>query len=344
MSSDKREIIYMSKIYNWAVLGCGHIAKKFSSDLQRLPNANLYAAASRNLEKAKDFTSNLDFEVAYGSYEEMVNDSKVDIVYVATPHSHHQEHTLLCLTHKKAVLCEKAFAINKREAEQMLACAKEHNTFLMEAFWTMFQPSFNKAIEILKSGELGKLKMVRSDFAFNAVFDKDKRLYNTKLGGGSLLDIGIYPVFAALTALGVPDTIKTFADFSKTDSEESMNILFKYKNGAMANLTSGFSSYSPIQTEYYCEKGYLILNPLWFTPTDITIWKEGGEETKIPSMNLEGAGYQYEAEHVMKCLDNNRIESDKMPWQLTLDMMGILDRIRIDAGIFFPDHDKELFF
>jgi predicted dehydrogenase len=284
------------------------------------------------------------FKKAYGSYEEMVNDPKVDVVYIATPHSHHHEYSLLCLNHKKAVLCEKAFAMNKKEAEEMVAFAKENNTFLMEAFWTMFQPSFNKAMEILKSGELGKLKMVRSDFAFNAVFDKDKRLYNTKLGGGSLLDIGIYPVFASLTSLGIPDAIKTFADFSETGSEESLSILFKYNNGAMANLTSGFSSYSPIQTEYCCEKGYLILHPRWFTPTDITIWKEGGEETKIPSMRRVGSGYQYEAEHVMKCLDENKLESEKMPWQLSIDLLGILDRIRIDAGIFFPDHDKDLFF
>ncbi len=334
----------MSKTYNWAVLGCGKIARKFCSDLKLLPNANLYAAASRDINRAQEFAGELGFEVAYGSYLEMVNDPKVDVVYIATPHSHHHEHTLLCLNHKKAVLCEKAFAMNKTEAEEMVACAIKNNTFLMEAFWTMFQPSFNKAMEILKSGELGKLKVVRSDFAFNAPFLEDKRLYNTKLGGGSLLDIGLYPVFAALTSLGVPEMIKTFADFSTTGAEESISIIFKYKGGEMANLTSSFSSHSPIQTEYWCEKGHLTLNPRWFTPTDITIWKEGGEETKIASMHGNGFGYQHEAEHVMQCLDEGVIESDKMSWQLSLDLMEILDRIRIDAGIFFPAHDKNLFF
>ncbi|MCK5730151.1 MAG: Gfo/Idh/MocA family oxidoreductase, partial [Draconibacterium sp.] len=193
----------MSKIYNWAILGCGKIAKKFSADLKLLPNVNLYAAASRNLDNAKDFATEMGFDVAYGSYEELVADSKVDIVYVATPHSHHYEHTLLCLKNKKAVLCEKAFAMNKNEVMEMIACAKENNTFLMEAFWTMFQPSFIHAMEILKSGELGKLKLVRSDFGFNGPFDTEKRLYNIALGGSSLLDIGIYPVFAALTSLGI---------------------------------------------------------------------------------------------------------------------------------------------
>lgn len=333
----------MGKIYNWAVLGCGHIATKFSNDLKLLPNAKLYAASSRDLQKAEDFANKHGFEFAYGSYEEMLNDPNVDVVYIATPHSFHKNHTKLCLNHKKAVLCEKAFAINKNEVEEMVACAKENNTFLMEAFWTMFQPSFIKAMEILMSGELGKIKVVRSDFAFNAPIIKEKRLYNPKLGGGSLLDIGIYPVFAALTSLGIPNTIKTFADFSETNTEESISMIFKYKEGEMANLTSSLSSHSPVQTEYWCEKGYLILNPRWFAPTNITVWKKDEEIQTYNSEHSEGFGYQYEAAHVMECLDAGKIESDKMSWQMSLDLMGILDRIRIDAGIFYPDHDKKMF-
>lgn len=334
----------MSKTYNWAILGCGHIAGKFSDDLKLLPKAKLYAAAARDLNKAQVFATEKGFEVAYGSYEEMVNDPKVDVVYIATPHSFHHKHTLLCLNHKKAVLCEKAFAMNKNEAEEMVACANENNTFLMEAFWTMFQPSFIRAMEILKSGELGKIKVVRSDFAFNAPFFENKRLYNTKLGGGSLLDIGIYPVFAVLTSLGIPDTIKTFVDFSETGTEESISMIFKYKEGEMANLVSSFSAYSPTQTEYWCEKGYLVLNPKWHAATNITLWKAGGDVQTLIPKHREGMGYLYEAAHVMECLDAGKIESNKMSWQTSLDMLAVLDRIRIDGGIFFPQHDKELFF
>jgi len=333
-----------SKIYNWAVLGCGKIARKFAGDLKFLPNANLYAAASRSKDRAKEFAGEMGFDVAYGSYDEMVNDPKVDVVYVATPHSHHHEHTLLCLNHKKAVLCEKAFSLNASEVKEMINSAKTNNTFLMEAFWTKFQPSFRQAMEIVRSGELGKLKMVRSDFAFNAPFIEDKRLYNVKLGGGSLLDIGIYPVFAALTSLGIPEKIKTFVDFSSTGSEESISIIFKYKNGEMANLTSSFASYSPTQTEYWCEKGYLVLNPRWFTPTDITIMKEGEEPNTLPKSHAEGSGYQFEAKHVMECLDRGLIESPEMTWKLSSELMELLDRIRIDAGIFFGDRDKNMFF
>ena len=332
------------KKYNWAILGCGHIANKFINDLKLLPNANLYATSSRDLQKAIEYRNKYGFEVAYGTYSEMVNDPKVDAVYIATPHAFHREHAMLCLNQKKAVLCEKAFAINKNEVEEMIACAKENNTFLMEAFWTKFQPSFIKAMEILKTGELGKLQIVRSDFAFNAPFIEERRLYNVNLGGGSLLDIGLYPVFAALTSLGKPDLIKTFAHFCSTGSEESISMIFKYAGGEMANLTSSFASHSPTQTEYWCEKGYMILNPRWYMPTKITVVKNGEEPQHFNSDHFEGTGYQYEAAHVMKCLDEGKIESDMMTWQTSLDLIETLDRIRIDAGIFYPEHDKNLFF
>ncbi len=334
----------MNKIYNWAILGCGKIANKFAADLKLLPNAKLYATASRDLTRAEEFSNKWGFEIAYGSYVDMVNDPKVDAVYIATPHSFHYEQTLLCLNHKKAVLCEKAFALNLHEVNEMVACAQENNTFLMEAFWTMFQPSFNKALEIVRSGELGKLKMVRSDFAFNAPFIEEKRLYNPKLGGGSLLDIGIYPVFAALTALGVPDLIKTQAEFSPTGSEESINIIFKYKSGEMASLTSSFAMHSPVQTDFCCENGYVTLHPRWFTPTDITIWKAGQDPQIIANEHKIGSGHHYEAQHVMECLDAGLIESPQMSWSQSKNLMGILDRIRIDSGIFFSGYDSNLFF
>jgi predicted dehydrogenase len=332
------------KIYNWAILGCGNIAQKFSNDLKLLPNAKLYAAASRSLSKAQDFANEFGFEKAYGSYEEMVKDPNVDVVYVASPHSHHYEHTLLCLNHKKAVLCEKAFAINKKEAEEMITCAKTNNTFLMEAFWTYFHPHYIKALEIIKSGEMGELKSVRSDFAFNAEFDPNNRMYNIALGAGSLLDIGIYPVFAALTTLGKPDLIKTMVDFSPTGSEESISMIFKYDNGRMANLSSSFACFSPVQTDLWLETGYITLNPEWHVPTTLTVQVRGEEAKLVDSGHNEGFGYQYEAAHVMECLDLGKIESNRMSWQLSLDLMETLDRIRIDAGVFYPEHDRDMFF
>ncbi|MGQ8338278.1 Gfo/Idh/MocA family protein [Sunxiuqinia sp. A32] len=330
----------MKKNYNWAILGCGKIARKFCTDLKLLPNAKLYATASRDINKATDFANEFGFAKAYGSYDEMVADPLVDIVYIATPHSFHHKHALLCLEHEKAVLCEKSFAINSREVEEMIAKAREKKTFLMEAFWTRFQPSFLKALEILNSNELGKLKMVRSDFAFNGPKDSTNRLYNLDLGGGSLLDIGIYPVFSALMTLGKPEQIKTIAQFSPTGSEETIQMSFKYAGGEMASLVSSFASYSSIQSEFWCERGYIRLNRRWFTPTSISIWHEGDSaESIIESPAIEGNGYQFEAAHVMECLDNQLTESPMMPLSFSTDLMEVLDRVRKDAGIVFPNHD-----
>lgn len=332
----------MQKNYNWAILGCGKIARKFSSDLKLLPNARLYAAAARDTQKAHEFAREFGFEKAYGSYQELVNDPAVDVVYIATPHSHHHEHTLLCLNHGKAVLCEKAFALTRAEAAEMVETARARQLFLMEAFWTRFQPSYQKTLEILRSGQLGAVKIVRSDFAFNAPYDPEKRLYNLELGGGSLLDIGIYPVFAALSALGKPDRIKALASFSPTGAEESVTMAFQYAGGEMASLYSSFAAYSSIVTDYACEKGFLRLERRWFAPTSITIWHEGDREERITFENI-GSGYQHEAAHVMACLDAGKTESDLMPLDFSLLQMETLDRVRSEAGIVFPGRDPGLF-
>jgi len=329
----------MSKTYNWAILGCGKIARKFANDLKTLPNAKLYAAASRSIENAESFASELGFEKAYGSYNEMVNDPKVDVVYIASPHSHHFEHSLLCLNHKKAVLCEKAFAINSKEVSQMIEASRKNNVFLMEAFWTMFQPSFLKAMEIIRSGELGALKLVHSDFAFNADYHPEKRLYNVELGGGSLLDIGIYPIFMSLMALGKPSEIKTMASFCATGAEESIMMSFTYPGGEIASLVSSFACHSSTQTEFSFENGFVRLNRRFYCPTTLTYWKSFEEEKALTFEKGVGFGYELEAAHVMDCLDSGNIESDLMPLSLSADLMEIMDRVRKDAGIIFPGHD-----
>lgn len=329
----------MGKTYNWAILGCGKIARKFAGDLKLLPNARLYAAASRSFETARQFAAETGFEKAYGSYEEMVNDPLVDVVYIASPHSLHYEHSLLCLNHKKAVLCEKAFALNTKEVKGMIEASRQNKTFQMEAFWTRFQPSYLKAMEIIRSGELGALKMVRSDFAFNAPFEPEKRLYNVALGGGSLLDIGIYPIFMSLSALGKPSEIKTMTSFGATGAEESILMSFRYPGGELASLVSSFATYSSIQTEFGFENGLIRLNRRFFMPTTMTYWKAGEEEKLISFEKGAGFGYELEAAHVMDCLDAGKTESKLMPLSFSLDLMEIMDRVRKDAGIVFPGHD-----
>lgn len=326
----------MKKKYNWAILGCGKIAKKFTADLTFLANANLYTTASRNLQKAKDFAQEFGFEKAYGSYEEMVEDSKVDIVYIATPHSFHLEHTLLCLNHKKAVLCEKPLAVNKKEVKQMIEASNKNNTFLMEAFWTRFKPQFLKLLEITKDKELGKLKIITSGFMFNAAFDPEKRLYNKNLGGGSLLDIGIYPIFTSLMLLGKPSEIKVIPTFSSTGIDESIAMIFAYKNGSLAVLTSSFASHCKNETELCFENGFLKAER--YSKKPILLHKNG-KDYPINFESGPGLGYHFEATHVMECLDRNLIESPILSHTFSLNLIEILDAVRREAKITYPNHD-----
>ncbi len=266
----------------------------------------------------------------------MVRDPEVDVVYIATPHSHHKEHAILCLNHKKAVLCEKAFAINESEVKAMIQASADNQTFLMEAFWTIFQPKFKKVLELASDPELGQLKFVKSDFMFNGEVDPEKRLYNIELGAGSLLDIGIYPIFRSLVLLGKPQTIKTMAQLLDSGVEESIFMLFGYENGSMASLTSSFAAISKNETELCFENGYIKFERDHDVP--ILVHKNGVDRS-IKVDAGAGMGYELEAAHVMECLDKGLTESPVLPLEFSLELMRVMDAVRNEAGIVFPGHD-----
>jgi len=321
-----------TKKHNWAILGCGKIAAKFSSDLKLLPNARLYATASRDLEKARDFAEKYDFEKAYGSYEEMVSDPDVDIVYVATPHSFHHDHAILCLEHGKPVLVEKVFALDTGEAREMIDAARRNQVFLMEAFWTRFQPSFLRVLEVLQSGELGAPAMMRSEFCFHAPYDPETRLFSKALGGGSLLDIGIYPVFWALQLFGKPSVIQVTADMAPTGVDRSLAVTFNYQDNKIAQLASSFNACSDTQTEVWCEKGFIRQRKVDQSTVKVTINRKGlSEEEEIFHFDHQGFGLFLEAKHVMECLDAGLTESPVLPHSYTLEQMEVLDEIRQKA-------------
>ncbi|HSM63672.1 MAG TPA: Gfo/Idh/MocA family oxidoreductase, partial [Gillisia sp.] len=230
-----------TKAYNWGILGAGKIASKFSEDLATVSGAVLYAVASRSLDKAEEFAKSHKIKTSYGSYLELVEDENIDIIYVATPHVFHFEHSLLCLEHKKAVLCEKPFGINLGQVESMISLAKQKNVFLMEALWTQFLPHFQYVLELTESKKYGELLGLEADFGFNAPFDPEKRIYNKELGGGSLMDVGIYPVFLTLSLLGYPEDIIAEASIGKTGVDENCTIQLLYSNGVKANLYSAIN-------------------------------------------------------------------------------------------------------
>jgi len=328
----------MTKKYNWAILAPGRMAAKFTDGLKVLENAKLYAVGSRDAGRAGKFAHEHGFRKSYGTYEELAADPEVDVIYIASPHSHHHDQTLLCLKYKKAVICEKAFALNSREAGEMIAEARLRNVFLMEALWPPFQPFYKKANEILESGVLGKIIHLHAYFSFIPPFDPADRKFNISLGGGSLLDIGIYPVIDTLAFLGVPDDIKAAALFGETGSEESISAILKYNNGSMATIYSSFRTNIGIGCDILCEKGNLTVSRGRDMNQRVIISLHGKEKETFV-FSPPALGYQWEAEEVMRCLDEGLTESPVVPLSFTMDLINTLDRIRKAAGIVFPGID-----
>lgn len=326
------------KKYKWGILTAGKMSAKFVKALKLLENAELYAVGARDQERADRFATEFGFRKSYSSYEELASDPEVDIIYIASPHSHHFEHTMLCLRNSKAVLCEKAFSLNSREVQSMIDESRKRRVFLMEALWPPFQPIYKKTREVLHSGEAGKLIHLDARFGFQPPFDPVDRKYNLALGGGSLLDIGIYPVIDALYFMGVPDEVSAKASFTETGSEHSICITLCYKDGRMATLYSSFRTVAGIGTTLYCEKGNLLFSRGRDMSQRLSV-SINGQENREYSLLPEGMGYQFEATEVMKCIEEGRIESEVVPHAFSLDLMKTLDNIRKSAGIIFPGRD-----
>ena len=328
----------MKKKYKWGILAPGKMSAKFTKGLKLLDNVELHAVGSRDPTRAKEFAAEFGFKKYYGSYEELAADEEVDIIYIASPHSHHYEHTMLCLKNRKAVICEKAFALNSNEVDAMIGEAAKQKVFLMEALWPPFQPIYKKTNEILQSGLAGKIIHLNARFSFQAPFNPSDRKFNLALGGGSLLDIGIYPVIDALTFMGVPDEVIAKASFTTTGSEDSISVIFSYNDGPMATLYSSFSTAAGIGCDLLCENGNLFFSRERDMSQRLKV-ALNGQETREYSLLPDGMGYQFEAAEVMKCLDEGKTESDVVPLSFSHDLMKTLDRIRQSAGIVFPDRE-----
>ncbi len=314
------------KKYKWGIIGPGKIAEKFADALSCCPNAELWAVASRDKERAESFAIKHKAEKYYDQYEALVNDADIDIVYVATPHTFHYRHVLLCLKNKKAVLCEKPLSVNYQSAFEMISLAKENKIFLMEAMWTGFLPVIQEVFRLIKSGEIGEIIFVRADFGYAFPYDTESRIFNMKLGGGSLLDIGVYPLFLALSLLGMPDTIKSSAHFSSTDADESMNIMLSYKNGAMASLYSTILATTPTTAEITGTKGSITIQQPWYKASAIILRKPDGTEKNI-SMPYGNNGFEFEINEVMNCLDQKMTESTLMSLDFSLMTAKVVNEI-----------------
>lgn len=323
----------------WGILGAGKIARKFASDLALVERSELVAVGSRDRQKAQDFAKDFNIPHIHGSYEDLVNNAEVDVIYVATPHSHHYEHTKLCLENNKAVLCEKAFAVNAGEAREMISLARSKKIFLMEALWTRFLPHYRRLRQLLDEDVTGGVESVLINFGFRPEEPVSQRLFDPALAGGTILDIGIYNVFMAMSVLGKPDHIDASMTPAATGIDAQCAVLFRYRSGAMAQLFSSFTTHLPTEAEISGPKGRIKLTHRFYAPESTIEFYPGRPDTKtmIAFENESvGFGYQHEARHVVECLEKGLTESPEMTHGDTLELMEVLDEIRRKAGIRYP--------
>lgn len=332
----------MSRKIRWGILGCGNIANKFAADLKWVDDSELIAVASRNHQRANELAIKEGVRYAFDTYEALVACPEVDVIYIATPHGFHHEHALLCLKHKKSVLCEKAFALNVMQAKEMIEVAKRNNVFIMEAFWTKFLPQFQKVRSLLDGHALGEIKMIQADFGFNASTKLSQRLHDPLLGGGALLDIGIYPVFLAVTLLGRPAEIAAAMKPFSSGVDQQIAIVLKFESGALANLSATFEVDTPVEATIVGQEGYIRMTNRFHNATANVELIKHGVHVDIGAIHREvGYGYQFEARHVVDCLRQNFLESPVMRHDDTLLLMETLDRVRVACSIHYPADDKK---
>ena len=328
-----------SKNIHWGILGCGKIAHKFVSDLLLSENSVLYACASRDVKKAKSFADQYNAVTYYDSYEDMAQCKEIDVIYVATPHAFHHDHSILCMKNGKHVLCEKPLGINKNQVLSMIDVAKTHKVFLMEAMWTAFLPTILDIQKTINAGTIGEIRHLTADFGFLAVFDPNSRLFNPSLAGGSLLDVGIYPIFISIMAMGMPSTIQTSATLSTTGVDSECNILLTYSNGSSASLYSSITCHTDTKCEIYGTKGKITIPGRFHEARHYFLKKDDLPEIKCEVGRI-GFGYFHEIEHVKDCITKGIMESDTMHLEISKHLVALMDEVRRQIGVSYPIDDE----
>lgn len=318
----------MPKITNWGIMATGKIAHTFAKAVNYVPDAKLYACASRTEEKAGEFASLYGTEKFYGSYEQLAADPNVDIIYVASPMSCHYENVKLCFEHGKNVLCEKSITLNISQLEELISIAREKNLFFMEAMWMKCLPAFLKAREWFEAGKIGEIKAIRADFSNPVEFDPGDRLFRPELGGGALLDLGVYPITLITAFLGFePTEIKSSANIGGLGVDMDEAVIMQYKN-AYASFVAGFDIENENRAVIVGNKGRIAFDPWFFCSDTVRLYDENGklvEESVTPHLCN---GYEYEIMEAQKCMAEGIPESRLNPLSDTRAIMQIMDSLR----------------
>jgi predicted dehydrogenase len=326
----------------WGILATGKIAHAFATDLALLPECEIAAVGARRLESAEAFAAEFGIAAAYGGYERLVADPDVDVVYVASPHALHPEHVRLALDAGKPVLCEKAFTLDAAEAEELVVEARERGLFLMEAMWMRCNPLIRRLQQLVAAGALGTVLQVRADLGFVVDKPPTDRLLDPALGGGVLLDMGVYPLTFAQLFLGQPDTVAAAASLSPAGADLNLALALGYSSGAVASLSSTMTAWSPRTASLATDRGRIDIPAPFHHPTRAT-WTASAVDPDLgppahPELLTEsvtGTGLAEEAREVVRCLRNGETESPLVPLDDTVAMMRLLDRIREQIGVVY---------
>lgn len=317
------------------IIGAGHIAEKMAWTLTQMPEAEAYAVASRSIEKAQYFKDKYGFCKAYGSYEELIDDPQVELIYIATPHSFHHRHVRMCLDKGKAVLCEKAFMLNKAQAQDVIDLAREKKVFLAEAIWTRYEPSRRILEEIIASGEIGTPSFLKASLSY-PVAGKE-RLRKAELGGGALLDLGVYCINFALMNFGSDiESIKSTCIRNEEGMDMQESFTFQYRDGKTAMLAASVLCADDRQGIVSGEKGYVIADNI-NNPLRFDIYRRGAEHVRTVEVPQQISGFEYQVQACIDAIRAGKIEPDAMPHDEILRVLEIMDGLRKEWGVEFPD-------
>ncbi len=319
---------------NMAILGCGNIAGLMAETIQSVSGVRAYAVASRSLDKAVNFAKQNGFKKAYGSYEELLQDGKVDLVYIATPHSEHYANAKLCISYGKPVLCEKAFTVNTAQAEELFRLAEEKNVFITEAMWIRYMPMYKTIKETLDSRVIGDPVMLTANLGYNIRWVK--RLIDPELAGGALLDVGVYPLNFACMMFG-HDILRMDAHctYTETGLDEQDSITLIYKDGKMAVLNASMLGVSDRMGVIQGSKGYMVIENINNFDT-LTIYDNAYNKLRSYKRPKQKTGYEYEVKACLKALKEGWLECPEMPHAETLRMMRLMDAVRRRMGVIYP--------
>jgi predicted dehydrogenase len=319
----------------WGVIGTGGIASAFADDLRLLPDASLVAVGSRRQPSADEFADRHEVPHRHASYEALVADDAVDVVYVATPHTDHHASALLAIDAGKAVLVEKAFTVNASQARALVDAARSRGVFLMEAMWMRFLPHIRQVRSLVESGALGDIGQVVADHGQWFERDASSRLFDPALGGGALLDLGVYTVSFASMILGTPTRVTAVSDPAFTGVDATTSIVLQHPDGAHASLTATLRAAGPTRAFVVGTDARVEIDSAFYAPTAFTLIGRDGSVERYDEPH-EGGGLRHEAAEVMRCLREGRLESDGMPLDETVAIMETMDEVRRQIGLRYP--------